>query len=296
MLRKAKSWRRELVKNLALRTPFGEWYSKKGPDPYFARALGVNEKTLREAALLWRKTEDSLEKTGIKVRPKVVVLSFYGHVHEQIDDVSKKVNMESGAFVRSFLHAAMQTDREPTIRPDLDRRRAKYAQLAKGPRLTWRDRKEFRIHCNVGLVHALDARARTCGVTMHLYVLAWLMDLFDRKLTDMTFAPVDAAQTFTEAERYRLPMPSPEELEATSEAMRAVKLAKRRAVVAERCATRANKRPELYMEADVKRAAERKLKPKPKKFSDDAEDVQDEELEDADDEVEVLDDDEQDEG
>lgn len=227
--KEAREFRRDLVETLALRTPWAQMVVEKGGNTKLWRALGVTSTVVRDAVALYQKNEDSLEKAGIRVRLKSVSLWVMREANKKLIETSKKAQMQQGDFVLAILHAAMQTEREPTLRPFRDGRQRRYVtEQAKE-----RYRSKIRVTMAKGLLYALDARSRAFGLTISQYIHAWIDDLNDGKLKDLVVAPVDPRDTFVDEKKYRLPMVMSEELLDLTERQREQRTLKRRALLNE---------------------------------------------------------------
>jgi len=210
----AERFRRDLVERLA-RTEFARLWATSGADPEVAESLGVLPGVLDEAAIGARALFGRTAHTDLHA---IGGAAFHVHMPSVLANpfcsAAERMTMGRGQLLRSLLHAAMQSPREPTMRPARSwapapgqepfraalERRSKIKRIEPGRRLT--------VACWVqpGLADAVRQRAVAFGVPLMRYLALWVADLVDGLLGAVAIDCVGVAQTFDAASAYALPV------------------------------------------------------------------------------------------
>lgn len=172
-----------------------------------ASALGVTLDVLEEAATLagggHAAGEPALVQLDFRCEPTVYrPLSALAHV----------LHMKTSDLVRSLLHAAMLTPREPSPRPNRSWKplvgcEAVRARLTMASTRSGTSLMHFRFKVSRGLARAVEQRAAAYGAVRLRYVKLWLADLIDGRLADLQLVPVPMTQLFADEHAYVLPAP-----------------------------------------------------------------------------------------
>ena len=201
-----KAVRARIVELLA-GTDHALFAAENGASPENAALLGVALDVLEEAAAM----AGGGHKAGT---PALVQLDFRCEptMYRPLSALAHILHMKTSDLVRSLLHAAMLTPREPSPRPNRSwkplvgceavRARLTMASVRDGATLM-----HFRFKVSGGLYRAVSARAAAHGSVLNRYVKLWLADLIDGRLSDLQLVPVPMTQLFADERSYMLPAP-----------------------------------------------------------------------------------------
>ena len=201
----AEQYREKLLKELA-ETDFARRVASGEDAVSLARRLGVAEETLVAAARC-AKDAAAFQHHQIDIfAPHPVAVPLVGLSHE--------LAMGHHQLMLAVLHAVLQTEREPSPRarghweplPGHKEARHRLVVAAKGALAVKRD-LHLKTVLSAGLSRALDRRAASFGVRRSRYVLLWLADLVDGRLSDVPVGPVDVPDLFPDEKKYVLTVP-----------------------------------------------------------------------------------------
>lgn len=210
-----REWRRALIERLAL-SDFGRVFALRGDyRKGLAKRLGVTDSTLREAAKLARA---GFRSSGASGEPKKVIAELHVRAVAELSRpyiaMAEQLGMVQSHLFRSLMHTAMMSSREPTMRPGkvwtalpgCEKYRAWldniYYQRHDGE---LSQRSHIHVTCSAGLRDAIGMRATAFGVRQAHYMILWMADLVDGRLSEMQIEGVDLGQTFDDAKAYVLP-------------------------------------------------------------------------------------------
>lgn len=213
VLAQAPTLRAQLVERLALSDAV-RWVALYGDVPGLADALGVRDELIREAVVV---LHGQAPKPVVEWKfnaPTDIGNALYG--------MARRMRMTIAHLVRGVLHSAMQTSREPRRNPgefaprgeaggQFRARMVRPTDSRKGfPDTNHRklrvNRRTIHLRMTSGLREALDRRATAHGFTTRAYCVAWMADLVDGLLGDLSISAIEHDATFPFADNYVLPV------------------------------------------------------------------------------------------
>lgn len=201
-----KAVRARIVELLA-GTDHAVFAAENGASVEVAALLGVTFDVLEEAATM----AGSGHKPGT---PALVKLDFRCEptMYRPLSALSHILHMKTSNLVRSLLHAAMLTPREPSQRPNRSWKplvgcEAVRARLAMAATQEGKPLMHFRFKVSVGLWRAIEQRAVAYGALRTRYMRLWIADLIDGRLAELQLVPVTMTQMYADERSYVLPAP-----------------------------------------------------------------------------------------
>lgn len=210
MIRNEGELRKKIIEIVAFQTPWARKIAMYGGQRLgLAERLGVAESVIEDAVAMVR--------AGFVPRNdgKKVVKSFEVQVPDtyfgELRAFAKQAGMQTGPYLRSVLHAAMQTTQEPSLRPvrswkktnkPANVRPAKNRTTVNGLAI---HRTHLSLQLSMGLIEAINRRASAYGLAPSQYAIMWFADLCEWKLRDLQVNPVSTSQMFDDSRAYVLP-------------------------------------------------------------------------------------------
>jgi hypothetical protein len=217
-------FRRDLIDRLAaspIIMPLADGRAGNDQVEPLALKLGVTPQVLITAVRVAR--------MGLGMSAKMALTVFLPiPVAKCMHVLAKQMDLALGVIIRSVLHAAMQTAREPHAREDVGGGRAgtwrplpgsetfRENLTVQAPRRLFVHHKKrgvknredcyhTSIDITVGLAEALQRRAAAYRCSRHMYVCLWLADLVDGKLADLPLVPTRLVDCHPDERMYTLP-------------------------------------------------------------------------------------------